>query len=164
MSKCVQCVCRDTLPWLISFSLGEQTTIMPIGSVNTENFRALALDLNCVPPRSPYAPLGEDFPVVAARLVDKCRAELLGQSGSYQYDCPLDRMFFAASGLEAGPLRELIATGADDNDVAAWMKTHAKVPKEKLIKWGRRFRMNPLWNFLVFEDWLHRFRHRDRSS
>jgi hypothetical protein len=112
----------------------------------------------------PLCPLGEDFPVVAARLVDKCRAELLGQSGSYQYDCPLDRMFFAASGLETGPLREFIATGADDNDVAAWMKTHVKVPKEKLIKWGRRFRMNPLWNFLVFEDWLHRFRHRDRSS
>ena len=134
-SKCVQCVCHDTLPWLIF-----------LGSVrmNTENLRALAPDLNSVPPRSPYAALGEDFPVVAARLVDKCRAELLGQSGSYQYDCPLDRMFFAASGLETGPLREFIATGADDNDVAAWMKTHVKVPKEKLIKWGRRFRMNPL--------------------
>jgi len=132
--------------------------------MNTENLRALAPDLNSVPPRSPYAPLGEDFPVVAARLVDKCRAELLGQSGSYQYDCPLDRMFFAAAGLEAEPLREFIGTGADDNDVAAWMKTHAKVPKEKLIKWGRLFRMNPLWNLLVFEDWLHRFRHRGQSS
>ena len=68
-----------------------------LGSVrmNTENLRALAPDLNSVPPRSPYAALGEDFPVVAARLVDKCRAELLGQSGFYQYDCPLDRMFLS---------------------------------------------------------------------
>ena len=93
--------------------------------MHTENLRALASDLNRVPPRSPYAFLGEDFPVVAARLVDKCRAELLGQSGSYRYDCPLDRMFFAACGLEAGPPQEFIATGADDNELAVWMKTHA---------------------------------------
>src|SRR6185436_600753 len=102
--------------------------------MNTENLHGLAPDLNRVPPRSPYAPLGDDFPAVAARLVDKCRAELLGQSGSYHYDCPLDRKFFAASGLEAGPLREFIATGADDDQVAAWMKTYAKVPTEKVIK------------------------------
>jgi len=76
----------------------------------------MAPNLERCAPRSPYAPLSEQFPAVAARLVDKCRAELLGQSGSYEYNCPLDRQFFAAAGLEAEALRQFIATGADDNE------------------------------------------------
>jgi hypothetical protein len=51
--------------------------------MNTERLRTLALNLNRTSPRSPYTALGNVFPAVAARLVDKCRAELLGQSGSY---------------------------------------------------------------------------------
>jgi hypothetical protein len=128
-------------------------------SMNTEKLRTLAPDLNRSAPRSPYVALGEEFPVVAARLVDKCRAELLGQSGSYQYNCPMDRQFFTAAGLEAGPLREFIATGANDSEVVAWMSAHARAPREKIISWGRRFRANPLWRLLDFEDWLHQRRH-----
>ena len=72
----------------------------------------------------------------------------------------MDRQFFVAVGLEAEPLREFIATGADDHEVAAWMSTHARAPREKIIKWGRRFRkLNPLWRLLEFEDWLHQRRH-----
>jgi hypothetical protein len=127
--------------------------------MNAEKLRAQARDLNRIAPRSPYAALGHDFPAVAARLVDKCRAELLGQNGDYHYNCPMDRKFFVAAGLEAEPLREFIATGADDNEVAAWMSTHARAPKERSIRWGRRFRMNPLWLLLKFEDWLHERRH-----
>ena len=66
------------------------------------------------------------FPAVGARLVDKCRAELLGQSGSYEYNCPMDRMFFAATGIEAELLREFIATGANDNEVATWISALAR--------------------------------------
>ena len=84
--------------------------------MNTEKLRLLAPDLNRVPPRSPYAAL-DQFPVWAARLVDKCRAELLGQSGSYRFNCPMDREFFKAAGLAAEPLRNFVATGADDNEV-----------------------------------------------
>jgi Domain of unknown function (DUF5069) len=128
--------------------------------MNTEKLRALAPDLNHSAPRSPYVRLGQEFPAVAARLVDKCRAELLGQSGSYHYNCPMDRRFFAAAGLEAEPLREFIATGADDNQVAAWMSANARAPREKIISWARRFRANPLWRLLEFEDWVHERRHR----
>jgi hypothetical protein len=127
--------------------------------MNTEKLRGLSSDLNRSAPRSPFVALGKEFPALAARLVDKCRAELLGQSGSYHYNCPMDRRFFAATGLEAEKLREFIATGADDNQVAAWMSAHARAPAKKIISWGRRFRANPLWRLLEFEDWLHQRRH-----
>ena len=68
--------------------------------MNTEKLRLLAPDLNRVAPRSPYAAL-DPFPVWAARLVDKCRAELLGQAGSYRFNCPMDREFLRAAGLAA---------------------------------------------------------------
>ncbi len=127
--------------------------------MNTEKLRIFAPDLNRIAPRSPYAALGEEFPVCGARLVDKCRAELLGQNGSYHYNCPMDRKFFEAAGLEAEPLRKVIATGADDKEVAAWMSAHAKAPRENFLRWCRRFRANPLWRLLEFEDWLHRRRY-----
>ena len=72
---------------------------------------------------------------------------------------PMDRKFFEAAGLEAEPLRKVIATGADDKEVAAWMSAHAKAPRENFLRWCRRFRANPLWKLLEFEDWLHRRRY-----
>ena len=140
-----------------------QSSILGRSEVNTERLRAQAPDLNRIAPRSPYMPLGKEFPAVAARLVDKCRAELLGQSGDYHYNCPMDQKFFVAAGLEAEPLREFVATGADDDEVAAWMQANATAPKEEIIEWGRRFRMNPLWRLLDFEDWLHE-RRQSRSQ
>ncbi len=127
--------------------------------MNTEKLRALAPDLNRSAPRSPYAALEKNLTAVAARLVDKCRAELTGQNGSYHYNCPMDRRFFAAAGLEATSLREFIATGADDAEVAAWIIAHANEPREKIASWSRRFRANPLWRLLDLEDWLHQRRH-----
>ncbi|RBP45737.1 uncharacterized protein DUF5069 [Roseimicrobium gellanilyticum] len=123
--------------------------------MNTERLRALARDLNQLAPRSPYDTLSPDFPAVAARLVDKCRADLLNLQGEYHYNCPMDQRFFRAVGLEAGALREFVATGADDGEVASWMSTNAKQARGDRVSWGRRFRRNPLWLFLVFEDWQH---------
>ena len=96
--------------------------------MNTEKLRAFATDLNRVAPRSPSAAL-EDFPVWAARLVDKCRAELLGRAGSYRFNCPMDRRFLEAAGLSAEPLRNFVATSVGDNQVEAWMAAQAKAPK-----------------------------------
>ena len=126
--------------------------------MNSEKLRALARDLNRDAPRSPYAALDAGFSAVAARLVDKCRAELLGQDGSYHYNCPMDRKFFAATGLEAGALREFIATGAADNEVAVWMNAQTGASHKKIVRWSRRFRANPLWRLLEFEDFLHKRR------
>ena len=81
--------------------------------MNAEKLRALALDLNRTAPRSPRAALA-NFPAVAARLVDKCRAELVGWNGAYHYNCPMDRKFFAACGLDAEALRPIL----EDEDPA----------------------------------------------
>jgi uncharacterized protein DUF5069 len=116
--------------------------------------RALALDLTRTAPRSPRVALG-NFPAVAARLLDKCRAELVGRSGAYHYNCPMDRKFFAACGLDAEALREFIATGANDAEVAGWMSQNAAAPQRKIADWSQRFLANPLWRLLDLEDWLH---------
>jgi hypothetical protein len=126
--------------------------------MNTERVRALALDLNETAPRSPRTALSDDFPAMAARVTDKCRAELAGVAGSYHYNCPLDRKFFAATGLHANRLRDFIASGAEDAEVASWMSAHATSPREQIIAWGRRVRRNPFLLLLDFDDWLHRRR------
>ena len=92
-------------------------------------------------------------------MVDKCRAEPLEESGAYHYNCPMDRQFFVAVGLEAEPLREFIATGADDHEVAAWMSTHASAEGEDHQVGAPLPKIDPLWRLLEFEDWLHQRRH-----
>src|ERR1700745_967269 len=121
--------------------------------MNSEKLRALAPDLTKSAPRIPYAALPPSFPAVAARLIDKCRAELLGRAGSYHYNGPMDRRFFAATGLEPAALRDFISTGADDVEVASWMRARAKAPPEQIAAWSHRFRANPLWRLLEFREW-----------
>ncbi|MBW0000057.1 MAG: DUF5069 domain-containing protein [Verrucomicrobia bacterium] len=58
---------------------------------------------------------------MAARAVDKCRAELVGRAGPYRYNCPLDRQFFGFAGLDADALKAKLATGAADQQLADWM-------------------------------------------
>jgi hypothetical protein len=96
-----------------------------------------------------------NFPAVAARLVDKCRAELIGCSGAYHYNCPMDRKFFAVCGLDAEALREFVGTGANDAEVAAWMTQNIAASQRQIADWSRRFLANPLWRLLDLEDWLH---------
>jgi len=131
--------------------------------VNAEKLRAFTLDLNRAAPRSPRTALA-NFPAVAARLADKCRAELVGWNGTYHYNCPMDRKFFAACGLDAEALREFIATGANDTEVAAWMSQNAAATQRKIANWSRRFLANPLWRLLDLEDWLHVRAARRRQS
>ena len=68
----------------------------------------------------------------------------------------MDRRFFEAAGLSAELLRDFVATGADDQEVAGWMAAQAKAPIEDFLRWCRRFQANPLWRILEVEDWLHR--------
>ena len=120
-----------------------------------ERLMALAPDLTRVAPRSPRAPLGL-YSAIAARALDKCRAELAGRAGSYHYNCPLDRVFFDFTGIDAAEFKQFVATGASDQEVATWVAEKSRVHDHaKIARWSRRFRFNPLYWVLDFDVWLH---------
>lgn len=109
--------------------------------MDLERLRARALDLRREPPRSPRDSLAGY--VLAARIVDKCRASLLGQHGEYNYAGAnsLDTVFFEFAGIDPDRLRDFVATGADDEAVAAWITQNAR-QKERIevIKWNNQVR------------------------
>lgn len=106
---------------------------------NTEKLRLLAPDLSKDFPRSPRQLLGGY--VVAGRTLDKCRALLAGTLGEYKYDCPLDNFFFDFAGITAAAYKEIAATGAADDEIAAWLKANAqKRPTIEIIRWNNQMR------------------------
>ena len=98
-----------------------------------------AKDLTREYPRSPRELLAGY--VLAARVLDKCRAAISGTLGEYHFDCPLDRYFFQFAGIDAEPFRSFVATGADDGAVATWIEEHATPrPRIEVIKWNNQMR------------------------
>ena len=94
---------------------------------NLEAVKRFAKDLRKEEPRSADEELG-GFDK-AARCVDKCRATLVGWQGDYMYGCPLDQQFLRAAGIGAEELKYYVATGASDEQVAAWIQEHAHAAK-----------------------------------
>src|SRR5664279_5388390 len=96
--------------------------------MNKERLQSLARDLRKTPPRSPRETLG-GF-VIAARMLDKARADLLGINGEYNfYPCGLGAYFWKFTGF--------VATGATDAEADGWIRENATV-KDKLatIRWN----------------------------
>jgi hypothetical protein len=121
---------------------------------------ALAPDLTRQAPRSALAPLGV-YGAIAARMVDKCRAELVGKSGSYNFNCPLDRVFFRFTEIDAEEFQRFVATGAGDDEVARWIEKNSKVQDLNRVRsWSRRFQFNPIVRILDVDDWVHNRRNR----
>ncbi|MEB3285910.1 MAG: DUF5069 domain-containing protein [Vampirovibrionales bacterium] len=128
----------------------------------SEKLKSLALDLTREYPRSPRAVLGGH--VIAARVLDKCRAILNGTGEDYNFNCPLDRIFFDASGLDANEFEALAASGASDDEMGEWIKKHSKLnTPEALVQWNNEWRFKtidklPMRLQLFFEDTLaHEF-------
>jgi hypothetical protein len=120
-----------------------------------ERLLQLAPDLRTVAPRSPRAPLGA-YGVLTARMLDKCRAELAGKGGDYHFNCPMDQVFFRFTKIDPQKLREFIATGASDEEVAHWIELNSKVQDPgKIATWVRLFRLNPFTLLLDLDDWIH---------
>lgn len=107
--------------------------------MNTEITTLTAKDLTKEYPRSPRELLAGY--VLAARVLDKCRAAISGTLGEYHFDCPLDHYFFQFAGIDAESFRSFVATGADDDAVAAWIEGHA-APHSRIevIKWNNQMR------------------------
>jgi hypothetical protein len=98
--------------------------------MNTDKLKQLARDLRKARPHSPRDTLG-GF-VIAARMLDKARADLLGINGEYNfYPCGLGAYFWKFTGLGAMKFKEFVGTGAADEDVDRWIRdnTTQKIPR-----------------------------------
>ena len=88
-------------------------------------------------PRSPQVKLGGY--ALAARALDKCRAALVGWQGDYFSNCPLDQRWLRFAELDYQSFRSHVATGATDEQVAAWIGEHAKKrPPAEIEAWNKR--------------------------
>jgi hypothetical protein len=75
----------------------------------------------------------------------KCRATLAGTAGEYHFDCPLDNFFFAFAEISAESLKNFVATGASDEQVAKWIEQKVKKrPRVEIIKWNNEWRYKRL--------------------
>ena len=104
--------------------------------MNKDKVQQLARDLRKTPPRSPRERLG-GF-VIAARMLDKARADLLGINGEYNfYPCGLGAYFWRFTGLDAMKFKEFVAAGASDEEVDKWVRENATQKDAKaVIKWN----------------------------
>src|SRR2546423_13755846 len=93
---------------------------------NLEKVKLLARDLREGKqfPRSPRETLAGY--VLAARAVDKCRAVLAGSGGEYHSNCPIDQIWLKFAEIEYDPFRAIVASGATDDEIAAWIPHQAQ--------------------------------------
>ena len=81
-------------------------------------------DLTQRPPRSARARLGNY--ALLPRMLDKCRAELLGKHGAYKFACPLDQNILEFLGIDAEALKAEVAKGLGDGEILEWINANAK--------------------------------------
>src|SRR6476660_4662067 len=89
--------------------------------MNKDHLQTLARDLRKTPPRSPRETPG-GF-VIAARMLDKERADLFGINGEYYFHpCGLGAYFWKFTILAPVRFKEFDATGAPDEEVDRWVR------------------------------------------
>ncbi|MFN2450315.1 MAG: DUF5069 domain-containing protein [Candidatus Baltobacteraceae bacterium] len=82
------------------------------------------MDLRIRPPRSPRERL--DGLVLMPRTIDKICATLPGGDlGPYHITPGMSQMLLMIIGVELGALRDAIIAATADDDVAAWLRSHA---------------------------------------
>ncbi|MCH7500186.1 MAG: DUF5069 domain-containing protein [Nitrospinae bacterium] len=108
--------------------------------MNKEKLQPLAKDLTKGPPRSPREVLGGY--VILARCLDKCRAFLLGMNGEYNYwYCSLCSQLEEFTGVDHEDMKEFVATGVTDEELAEWFKAQSKIKNPlEIIRWNNKMR------------------------
>jgi hypothetical protein len=91
-----------------------------------------AKNLSREAPRSPRHRLGGY--ALMARMIDKGRATINGTNGEYHFDCPVDNMLFSFKGVKGDEVRQVLASGASDDEVLAWFNSHGTPKSEAEIK------------------------------
>jgi hypothetical protein len=85
-------------------------------------------------PRSPRVRLG-DY-VHLPRLLDKARAFAAGKHGEYNYNCPLDEVFFEFTGLGHKAFLAAVKTGKSDTEMLDWVNAHSKRRPLEIVQWS----------------------------
>ena len=92
--------------------------------MTNQNKNISAPDLTKRPPRSPRVRLGGY--VLLPRMLDKGRAEIAGQNGEFNYNCPLDQRFVEFVGIDPAALHAELAAGKGDGEILAWINERAE--------------------------------------
>ena len=108
--------------------------------MNTPKIKSLAQDLRKQPPPSPHEKLGGY--VIALRTLVKCRAFLAGTNGEYNYQpCGLSKFLWDFTGITPDAFKDFVATGANDEEVANWLRSNSKVKDAKeIIRWNNKLK------------------------
>jgi hypothetical protein len=92
----------------------------------------LAKDLTKEAPRSPSHRIGGYS--ILARMIDKGRADLNGTIGEYHYNCGLDQKLFGFKEIDHVAVKELLSSGASDEQVVAYFNAQGAPRTEAEIK------------------------------
>lgn len=91
-------------------------------------------DLTREPPRSPKVIIA-GFAILG-RAIDKYRAQLWGNVGEYNFNCPLDQSLFAFKKIDIEEFKNYVAEGHTDDEIGQWVKSHgAKKTDEEINQW-----------------------------
>lgn len=82
-----------------------------------------APDLTKHAPRSLRTRLGGY--AILPRLLDKCRATIMGTAGDYHFNCPLDQLFLEFVGIAADEMKAEIAMGNSDGEMLEWVNANS---------------------------------------
>jgi len=91
-------------------------------------------DLTQHPPRSMRVKLGGY--VHLPRILDKGRAANAGKLGNYNYNSPLDQLFFVFAGIDAEELKAQLATGKSDTEILAWINEKSSRAPFEIKAWS----------------------------
>ncbi len=135
---------------------------------NLEKVRLLARDLRDGKefPRSPREMIAGY--VLAARAVDKCRSALVGLQGEYHSNCPVDQRWLKFAEIDYKDFKECVATGATDDEIAAWISENSKQhTRTEIIIWNNQQRDMRLSDLPpetqeYMEDYIRQFIPRNR--
>jgi Domain of unknown function (DUF5069) len=95
-------------------------------------------------------------------------AVLVGWQGEYHSNCPVDQRWLKFAEIDYDDFKAFVASGATDEQVAAWIGKHAKKrPRIEIIAWNnkeRDLRLSdlPLEIQEYMEDYIAKFIPRNR--
>ncbi len=94
----------------------------------------MAPDLTIHAPRSARVRLGGY--VILARMLDKCRAQLLSKNGDYHYGCPLDLRWCEFTSIAPPALQAQVAKHRSDGELLTWIQSQTTRAPYEIELWS----------------------------